>query len=284
MQPLLDNVQIVLVRAGNPANIGQAARAMKNFGFHRLTLVDSTPHRVQEAYTLGWNAKEILDQATVVNRDSGCEGVVEARHAVPLLQEALSNSILSVGFTRRSGHSRGEPRNFLEVLPQILEAAKDGEVSLVFGNEKNGLSNDELRRCHLAVALPTSREYGSLNLSHAVAIACFLVFSAASESKLEFRKPERCYATQGELDGLMEDFRGVLERLDYRDSPLNDLLSRNLRNLERLFKKAGIERREFHMFKAFLSRIEQRIVGPGSLRSLSDSGPLGEAASSLRFE
>ena len=270
MQPLLDNFQIVLVRAGNPANIGQAARAMKNFGFHRLTLVDSTPHRVQEAYTLGWNAKEILDSATVIRDD--------------VLEAALKDSILSVGFTRRSGHSRGEPRNFLEVLPQILEAEKDGEVSLVFGNEKNGLSNDELRRCHLAVALPTSREYGSLNLSHAVAIACFLVFSAASESKLEFRKPERCYATQGELDGLMEDFRGVLERLDYRDSPLNDLLSRNLRNLERLFKKAGIERREFHMFKAFLSRIEQRIVGPGSPRSLSDSGPLGETAPPLRFE
>ncbi|MBI4372887.1 MAG: hypothetical protein HY585_04090 [Candidatus Omnitrophica bacterium] len=282
MQPLLDNFQIVLVRAGNPANIGQAARAMKNFGFHRLTLVDSAPHRVQEAYTLGWNAKEILDGAHVINRDSGH---LNLNGRCPYLKEALSHSILSVGFTRRSGHSRGEPGNFLEVLPQVLEAAKDGEVSLVFGNEKNGLSNDELRQCHLAVALPTSREYGSLNLSHAVAIACFLVFSAASGSELEFRKPERCYATQGELDGLMEDFRGVLECLDYRDSPLNDLLSRNLRNLERLFKKAGIERREFHMFKAFLSRVEQRLnAGAGKPRPLSDSGPSGRGTSPLHFE
>lgn len=240
----MTHFQIVLVRAQNPANIGQAARAMKNFGFSRLALVDCVPHQVQEAYALGWNAKEILDQATV--------------QGLPL-QTALSNSILSVGFTRRSGHSRGEPRNFLELLPQILETAQDGEVSLVFGNEKNGLSNDELRQCHLPAVLPTSGDYGSLNLSHAVAIACFLIFSQTKSSPLEFRKPERYYATQGELHSLMEDFREVLELLDYRDTPLNDLLTRTLRNLERLFKKAGIERREFHMFKAFLSRVQARV-------------------------
>lgn len=243
MNPCLKNLNIVLVRPENPANIGQAARAMKNFDLSRLGLVSSVPHQVQEAYTLGWNAKEIIDQAAVFSS----------------LEEAIQNSVLVIGFTRRSGHARGEPRPFSDILPQVLEAAKGHEVSLLFGNEKNGLSNGELKSCHLAAILPTGNEHGSLNLSHAVAVASFLIFNQTSESVLNLRKPERCYATQGELEDLISDFKMVLETLDYQDKQYNDLLTRTLNNLRRLFKKAGIERKEFHMFKAFLSRTQLKI-------------------------
>ena len=245
----MKNIQIVLVRAENPANIGQAARAMKNFGLSDLALVECAPHQVPEAYTVGWNAREVLDQAAVFSS----------------LEEAVRDSVFVVGFTRRSGHSRGEPRSFLEMLPQVIEAASDQKVSLLFGNEKNGLSNEELKVCHLTGVLPTSQEHGSLNLSHAVAIAGFLIFNQTPESVLNLRKPERYYATQAELEDLMTDFKQVLEALDYRDSEFNDLLARTLNNLSRLFKKGGLERREFHLFKAFLSRIEQRISHPTPL-------------------
>jgi tRNA C32,U32 (ribose-2'-O)-methylase TrmJ len=147
----------------------------------------------------------------------------------------------------------------LEILPQVLEAASDHNVTLVFGNEKNGLSNHELKLCHLSTVLPTSPGHASLNLSHAVAIAAFLIFNQTPESVLQLRKPERFYATQEELEDLMSDFKAVLEALDYRDTRWNDLLTRTLNNLSRLFKKAGLERREFHLFKAFLSRVAQRM-------------------------
>ena len=253
---MLKNIQITLVRAENPANIGQVARAMKNFGFARLALVNSSPHQVQEAYTLGWNAKEIIDEAKVFSS----------------LEEAIADSVLVVGFTRRSGHARGEPRSFLEITPQILEAASDQKVSFLFGNEKNGLSNEELRRCHLAAILPTAAEHASLNLSHAVAIAGFLIFCQTPESALNLRKPERFYATHSELEDLMNDFKEVLEALDYRDTQFNDLLTRSLNNLRRLFKKAGMERREFHMFKAFLSRIAPHLNPPPALAGRGEEG------------
>lgn len=241
------NIQVVLIRAENPANIGQVARAMKNFGLSELRLVNCVPHRVPEAYTLGWNAREIIDNARVFNS----------------IEKAVKDSVLTVGFTRRSGHSRGEPRSFLDILPQVMETASSHKVTLLFGNEKNGLSNQELRSCHLAAVLPTSLGHASLNLSHAVAIAAFLVFNQTNESVLNLGKPERFYATQEELENLMQNFRQVLENLDYTDTKWNDLLTRTLNNISRLFKKGGLERREFHMFKAFLSRIEQRIVGVG---------------------
>jgi tRNA (cytidine32/uridine32-2'-O)-methyltransferase len=194
---------------------------------------------------LGWNAKEIIYQAK----------------SFSTLKEAIQNSVLVVGFTRRSGHARGEPKSFTQVLPQVLEIAATHNVSLLFGNEKNGLSNLELKRCHLAAVLPTAPEHASLNLSHAVAVAGFLIFNQTPESATQFKKPERYYATQGELEDLLADFKRVLEVLDYEDTSLNDLLTRTLNNLSRLFKKAGLERREFHLLKAFLSRVDQRIVG-----------------------
>ncbi len=240
---MLNNIRITLVRPENPSNIGQAARAMKNFGLTRLGLVNSVPHQVQDAYTLGWNAKEVIDEARTFSS----------------IEEAVHDSVLVIGFTRRSGHARGEPRSFLDLLPQILEAAEGHEVSLLFGNEKNGLSNGELKSCHLAAILPTSNEHGSLNLSHAVAIASFLIFNQTSESVLNLKKPERYYATQGELEDLITDFRSVLEMLDYQDVQYNDLLTRTLNNLRRLFKKAGIERKEFHMMKSFLSRTQLKM-------------------------
>ncbi len=250
----LRNIQIVLVRAENPANIGQAARAMKNFGLSRLALVHCTPHQVQEAYTLAWNAKEVVDGAQVFSS----------------LEEAIKDSVLVVGMTRRSGHSRGEPRPFTEVLPQVMETASGHQVSLLFGNEKNGLLNEELRRCHLAAAFPTSAEHGSLNLSHAVAIASFLIFSRTPGADLNFKEPERFYATMEEMEGLMEDFKRVLTALDYHDEEFNDLLTRTLNNLRRLFKKAGLERREFHLFKAFLSRIRAVIASPRGAKQSDD--------------
>lgn len=243
MYAMLNNIQTVLVRPENPANIGQVARAMKNFGLSRLGLVKSVPHQVQEAYTLGWNAKEVIDDTRTFSS----------------IDEAIHNSVLVIGFTRRSGHARGEPRPFLNILPQIMEAAGGHEVSLLYGNEKNGLSNGELKRCHLAAFLPTSSGHGSLNLSHAVAIASFLVFNQTSDSVLSFRKPERYYATQGEMEDLITHFKTVLEMLNYQDLPYNDLLTRTLNNLRRLFKKAGIERKEFHMLKSFLSRTQLKM-------------------------
>jgi TrmH family RNA methyltransferase len=239
----LNNVQIVLVRAENPANIGQAARAMKNFGLSELFLVNSVPHQVQEAYTLGWHAKEILDRARTFDS----------------LPEALKESVYVVGLTRRSGQRRGEPRSLVEMVPQVLEAAQEQKVALVFGNEKNGLSNEELQSCHERATLPANPEYPSLNLSHAVAVAAFLLFNGSGEAEALFKKPERYYATYEELQDLITLFQEVLEGLDYKDAGEDDLLTRTLQNLRRLFQKSGLERREYHLFRAFLSRIGQKM-------------------------
>lgn len=241
----LKNLQVILVRAENPVNIGQAARAMKNFGLSKLVLVDCAPHHVSEAYTPGWKARNILSRAKVVSS----------------LDQAIKKSVLAIGLTARRGKRRGEPRSFPEMVPEILEVLEKQKVALVFGNEKNGLSNKELKKCHWVATIPTVASYSSLNLSHAVAIAAFSIFSTLPDVGQVFRKSDRFYVKPEEFDALIQDFHEVFKLLDYRNSSNNNLLERVTRQLTHYFRKAGLERRELHLFKAFLSRIKRRFKG-----------------------
>lgn len=236
------NVQIVLARPQNPANIGQVARAMKNFGFSRLVLVKSVPHQTDESYTLGWKAKEIIDGAVCIDS----------------LEAALKDSDLSIGFTRRSGRHRGKPRILSEVVSKIEEANVDQKVSLVFGNEKNGLSNEELDLCDELVSIPTKSAYGSMNLSHAVAVVAYSIHALSAESKNYGKKQDRFYATAHDQEDLLSGFNKLLYDLNYHKSPRKNLHERTVDNLHRFFQRAGLERREYRLFKALLANIHKK--------------------------
>jgi len=241
---LLSSLQVVLVRAENPVNIGQAARAMRNFGVSRLALVNCGPHQAEEAYTTGWRGKHILDKA-------------ETYKSLDVVAKASS---LVVGFTARSGRRRGEPRWLMDLVPQIIETMQSGNVLLVFGNEKNGLSNDELSQCHQIAMIPAESEYTSMNLSHAVSIALFSIYSRIFSDRKAPKNHERYFATPDEFEELMNDFREVLLALGYNESNRRGVLSSTLNHLSHYFKKAGLDLREFHLFKAFLARIQKKTI------------------------
>lgn len=242
---MLRSVEVILVRAENPMNIGQAARAMRNFGALQLSLVKSVSHQTQDAYTTGWRGKNILDEAKVYDS----------------LSAAVKDASLVVGFTARSGKDRGKPRWIVDVIPLIIETLQSGKVSLVFGNEKNGLSNEELKHCNQIAMIPAEEEYSSLNLSHAVSIALFSIYSQLlTDNKKTDSISGRYFASQNEFEELMNDFREVLLTLGYNESPRRGVLSNTLKNLNHYFKRAGLDLREFHLFKAFLARIQKKVT------------------------
>ncbi len=236
----LKNIQIVLVRAENPINIGQAARSMKNFGCSNLSLVNCAAHQTPEAYTVGWKAKKILDSATIFKN----------------LPKALKGCELCIGFTTRARNKRNIPVPFSQILPQILETMKTQKVHLIFGNEKNGLSNEELNSCHILATLPANPIYPSLNLSHAVAITLAQIFSNVFESKKLFKNRARFFANRQELKTLMNNFSEVFYLLKYDLSMNKDLLPTVQRQLKNFFLKSSLERREHHLFIALLYKIK----------------------------
>lgn len=248
MSSILNHFNIVLVRAENPINIGQATRAMKNFGLSKLALVNCAPHRVEAAYTPGWKAKKILDNAK-------CHSSLSA---------AVKKSVFSVGFTTRSGKRRGEAHSIVRLVPKIVEFGLKHQVQLVFGNEKNGLSNEELNLCHEIATIPTAREYRSLNLSHAVAVVSFLIHTHLNGIEVTGGKPERYFASPKDFDILMGKFQELMTILGYKEGSAQGKDSSAFGHIKRYFKKTGLDKRELHLFQALLSRIRKHIESTAS--------------------
>ncbi len=239
----MKNLEVVLVRAENPVNVGQAARAMKNFEVSKLRLVRCVNHTTEKSLTPGWKARAILKKAVCYKN----------------LDSAIKKASFSVGFTARTGKYRGQVRSFPKMLSEILEHLREGKVQFVFGNEKNGLSNEELNKCHAAAFIPASKDYSSLNLSHAVVTSLSAVYSALPSENSAAEKPDSFYPRPGEFDAFLKELKITLELLGYQNKGGSKLLSRVEENFKNFFRRSGLDRKELHLFQSLIARARQRL-------------------------
>ncbi len=165
----LDNIVIVLSRPEEPRNIGAVCRAMANNGIHSLRIVGKKDEiNVEKVHILAIHASYIFDNAEFFES----------------ISDATSDCIFSAGTTRR----RGKKRKGKLLLPEeftslAAKRSQTGKIAVVFGNERTGLEDDEILECTMGVTIPSSEEFGSLNLSHAVQIMCYHLFRNSQKGK-----------------------------------------------------------------------------------------------------
>lgn len=234
---LLGRVRVVLVRAAHPGNVGAAARAMKTMGLARLDLVGPQRFPDPEAAALAAAAGDVLAAARV--------------HAT--LEEALAGCVLAVGFTARPRDLSHPPASVREAAPLVLASAATGPVALVFGNETNGLSNEELLRCQARATIPANPEYPALNLAAAVQVACYELASAARAFALP-AEPGRELATAEELEAFFAHLERSLLASGFLDPAKPGRLMERLR---RLYARARLEREEARILRGMLAAFER---------------------------
>jgi len=243
---MMPNIKVILVRAQRAGNVGLVARAMKNTGLLRLVMVKSNKHRSKTALTFGAPAKEVLESAAACGD----------------LGKAIQNSTYTVGFTRREGKMRLSLLSFLDLVGGILSKARNGEVCLVFGNERTGLLTDEISQCDVAAYLPSNPNFPSMNLSHAVMLVGYELLKASMTKDrlggIRALKLEK-YPTRRQVEDMFKEIEGVLKRLNYRDLPRLELLSSIMHNLRRMAKRVMPTVAELNMIRGILSRVDQRI-------------------------
>lgn len=150
-------MRVVLVDARNPLNIGAAARAMSNFGFHHLRVVN--PYDV---------AFEGARSAV------GAAAVLASAEKYETLAEAVADCSLVVGTTAIGHRDLQHSLQRLEAGAPIIRAhLATGLCALLFGSEKFGLSNKDMSHCHWLIHIPTRDEHASMNLGQAVAICLY---------------------------------------------------------------------------------------------------------------
>lgn len=157
----LSNVVIILCRPEESRNVGAVCRAMANNNIGILRIVGKkTDFDEKKVRTLAIHAASIWENAEFFDSISG----------------AAEDCVICAGTTRRRGKKRGKlllPEEFCGSADTISES---GKIAVVFGNERTGLEEDELDECTMGVTIPSSPEFGSLNLSHAVQIISYHLY------------------------------------------------------------------------------------------------------------
>lgn len=155
---MAERLVIVLVRPEIPENIGLVARAMKNTGFQELRIVGGGPF-AEKAYVTAVHAKEILDGAQVY----------------PDLDQATGD--LQVVFAASSKKRKNFSfLNFEDALVRMRAFPPRTRVGILFGNERTGLTSEELRRSNFRFVIPQASRQPSYNLAAAVLLTLFALY------------------------------------------------------------------------------------------------------------
>ena len=173
----------MLVSTRNPLNIGAAARAMSNFGFSALRVVNPFEPSFREA-------RSAVGASALLARAQDYKSVAEA----------VADCSLVVGTTTGRNRELYQPLRVLaEGARLIRKRLASGRVAILCGSEKRGLSSDDLVHCHWLMRVPTDEEYGSMNLGQAVAVCLYeLVRDRRTATKPEKLK----LVTAGEIERL----------------------------------------------------------------------------------
>jgi tRNA/rRNA methyltransferase len=194
----LDELVVVLVRPRNPLNIGAAARAMSNFGAHRLRLVNAYAPGFREARS-AVGASDLLNHA----------------EEYKTLAEAVADCALVVGTTAVRNRVLQQPVQRLDEQAgkTIRRQLQSARVAVLFGSEKIGLTNRDFSHCHWLLNIPTSQENISMNLGQAVAVCLYELARIEVEQSdpqppvSEDEKPATAGTTEQITDGLLEALR-----------------------------------------------------------------------------
>jgi tRNA (cytidine32/uridine32-2'-O)-methyltransferase len=229
--------RIVLVSTSHPGNIGSAARAMKTMGFSELYLV--TPHCFPDpkAIELAVGADDILAQASIVSS----------------LQEALAGCHQVYATSARSRAIALMEMNPETCAGRITALPRATKVALVFGNERTGLTNEQLMLCHYQIIIPTDPQFSSLNLAQSVQIIAYEWWKKRLPSSSVSAEAEaEALASSAEIEGFYTQLHEVLVAIDFL-KPSNP--KKLFHRLRRLFNRTKLERTEVNILRGILTQV-----------------------------
>jgi tRNA/rRNA methyltransferase len=186
---------------------------MANMGLRDLALAAPCALDLDEARMMACHAADLLD----------------ARREFATLAEAVADSRLVMGTTVRMGLYRQHARGPREWAPRALAAAQQGRVSLVFGREDSGLSNEELALCTQIIHIPSHPRYPSLNVAQAVMICCYELFCATGAYEPPREKSEE--APSHLRERMFEMWRKTLLHIGFMDDDKADHMMYGLRRI-----------------------------------------------------
>jgi TrmH family RNA methyltransferase len=234
-----DNLRVVLISTRNPLNIGASARAMANFGFQRLRVVNPYDVAFREARSA-----------------VGAAPLLQAAEEFPSVAVGVSECQLVVGTTSVGHRELQHPIRRLEHGASLIGSSlAQAPVALLFGSEKFGLSNEDLSHCHWLMRIPTMDAELSMNLGQAVALC---LYELARDPKAVDAQPEKIRAGAKENEQITAGLIDVLQHSGY----INPLTAATTEEkIRRLVRRLDVTARDAPVILGMLRQVLWKVKG-----------------------
>jgi TrmH family RNA methyltransferase len=238
-------IRIVLVETSHPGNIGAAARALKNMELQQLVLV----------------RPKLFPHAEASARASGAADLLASARVEDELEPALEGCGLVLATTSRERDQYFRVVDVRQAARRAVEESQSSPVAIMFGSERAGLSNQELRHAHALLRIPANPEYASLNLAMAVQLVGYEILRARLESDATpdaAPLPTRAapLATPAQMERMYEHLATVLDEIDFRDRTQSG--GHLMQRMRRLLQRAEPDANEVNILRGILTAVQQR--------------------------
>ena len=209
-----NNISFILHKPQLSENIGACARAMKNFNFQKLVVI---------------NPKPIFPNDKILATSVGAKNIINKSNVHNELEPALKNIDYVIATSARF-RNKNIKHIQLEDLKKIDFSKK---IAFLFGSEASGLSNNEVSYANYTLQIPTNPEFKSLNLSHSLIIIAQYVSSIIKSKKTSFKKSKKVITASKKDILSMTDL--CIKNLDeinfFKPREKKPIMLENLRNI-----------------------------------------------------
>ncbi len=230
-------MRIILCRIWSPGNVGSVLRAMKNFGFRDIVSVNQMNFSEEETLTMCAGAKDHYKYL---------------RFSSDLRSEVSDLNVVYAFTARKRRHFKViTPQEMVEEIDQLPSSAR---IGIMFGNETNGLNNDEIDVCDKTVIIPTERDYSSLNVATAAMIALYeMSKNSGISSSSEITQNLLNLEEKEEMFGLIEK---VVQNKLMEKSGNKDQIKENIRHI---FRRVRLNKKEAGFIRSIFEIIDRKI-------------------------
>ena len=233
-----NNISFILHKPQLSENIGACARAIKNFNFNKLLLVDPRP---------------IFPNDKILATSVGAKDIIKESKVFNDIEKALNNIDIVIATSARF-RNKNIKHISLEDLKKINFKKK---VGFLFGSEASGLSNNEISYANYTLQIPTSPKFKSLNLSHSLIIIAQIVSSIIKIKTKPFQKSKKVKsASKKEIQSMINLCLSNLEDIDFfKPKEKKPIMLQNLRNI---FYKMELSDKETRILSSVFANLGKK--------------------------
>ena len=235
---MFNNISFILHKPQLSENIGACARAIKNFNFDKLILVDPKPSFPND---------KIL--ATSV----GAKDIIKKSKVFDSMEPAIEKIDYLIATT-----SRFRNKNIKHIqLKDLKKINYRKKIGFLFGSEASGLSNNEISYANYTMQIPSNSEFKSLNLSHSVIIVAQTVFNLLNLNLKSYSKSQKItLASKRQIKSMLNlCIKNLEDRNFFKPKEKRAIMLENLRSI---FYRMELSEKETRILSSVFASLSKK--------------------------